>query len=93
MVKSFTLLINDGLDKTSGYYYSKDGLDFEPLDKMMADSGHTQNVLQRGRTMETALIVEKRMFTGWSVSTPFARRRDCSPIYLGIKPYSQRLSR
>ena len=28
--------------KTSGYYYSKDGLDFEPLDKMMADKRHTQ---------------------------------------------------
>ena len=39
---------DDGLDKTSGYYYSKDGLDFEPLDKMMADSGHTQMYYKEG---------------------------------------------
>jgi hypothetical protein len=38
----FYTVDDDGLDKTSGYFYSKDGIDFPPLDKMEADSGHTQ---------------------------------------------------
>ena len=46
--EEFYTVDDDGLDKTSGYYYSKDGLDFEPLDKMMADSGHTQMYYKEG---------------------------------------------
>ena len=46
--EEFYTVDDDGLDKTSGYYYSKDGLDFEPLDKMMADSGHTQMFYKDG---------------------------------------------
>ena len=38
----FYTVDDDDLDKTEGYYYSKDGIDFPPLDKMMADSGHTK---------------------------------------------------
>ena len=38
----FYTVDDDDLDKTPGYYYSKDGIDFPPLDKMMADSGHTK---------------------------------------------------
>jgi|TARA_B100000902_G_C27160286_1_gene838403 hypothetical protein len=33
---------DDDLDKTEGYYYGVGGIDFEPLDKMQADSGHTK---------------------------------------------------
>lgn len=34
---------DDDLDKTYGYYYSNNtDIDFEPLDKMEADSGHTK---------------------------------------------------
>ena len=38
----FYTVDDDDLDKTEGFYYSKDGIDFPPLDKMMADSGHTK---------------------------------------------------
>ena len=38
----FYTVDDDDLDKTEGYYYSKDGIDFPPLDKMEADSGHTK---------------------------------------------------
>jgi len=38
----FYTVDDDDLDKTEGYYYSKNGIDFEPLDKMEADSGHTK---------------------------------------------------
>lgn len=38
----FYTVDDDDLDKTEGYFYSKDGIDFPPLDKMMADSGHTK---------------------------------------------------
>lgn len=33
---------DDDLDKTEGYYYGVGGIDFEPLDKMTLDSGHTK---------------------------------------------------
>tara|TARA_R110001592_G_C12607996_1_gene696576 strand:- start:173 stop:490 length:318 start_codon:yes stop_codon:yes gene_type:complete len=46
--EEFYTVDDDGLDKTEGYYYSKDGLDFEPLDKMTADSGHTQMFYKEG---------------------------------------------
>jgi hypothetical protein len=38
----FYTVDDDDLDKTEGYYYSKNGIDFEPLDKMEVDSGHTK---------------------------------------------------
>ena len=38
----FYTVDDDDLDKTEGFYYSKDGIDFPPLDKMEADSGHTK---------------------------------------------------
>ena len=50
--EEFYTVDDDGLDKTGGYYYSKDGLDFEPLDKMTADSGHTQMFYKDKKTKE-----------------------------------------
>ena len=38
----FYTVDDDDLDKTEGYFFSKDVIDFPPLDKMMADSGHTK---------------------------------------------------
>jgi len=38
----FYTVDDDDLDKTEGYFYSKDGIDFPPLDKMESDSGHTK---------------------------------------------------
>jgi len=39
----FYTVDDDDLDKTEGYYYSNvHDIDFPPLDKMMADSGHTK---------------------------------------------------
>jgi hypothetical protein len=39
---SFYTVDDDDLDKTEGHYYGVGGIDFEPLDKMQADSGHTK---------------------------------------------------
>ena len=38
----FYTVDDDDLDKTEGYFFSKDVIDFPPLDKMEADSGHTK---------------------------------------------------
>ena len=39
---AFYTVDDDDLDKTEGFYYGVGGIDFEPLDRMEADSGHTK---------------------------------------------------
>ncbi len=39
---SFYTVDDDDNDKTEGHYYGVGGIDFEPLDVMQADSGHTK---------------------------------------------------